>query len=228
MTLRTNLLVLIIALVMSCAYTTSARGDDGIGVAIVYDLSGSMQQTVRDRDGNNTPKHIIAKRALLAVVDRLQKYADTAKDKKLEVGLLVYTDGKVKEALPLRQFKAQVFRDWAESAPKPNGGTPIGDSLRVATNQLMASPSSHKHIVVITDGENTAGPDPAKVLPAIQKETQAKGAYVSVHFVAFDVAAKVFDPLKKLDVTVVSAADEQQLNAQLSYVLQEKILVEQE
>ena len=35
-----------------------------------------------------------------------------------------------------------------------------------------------------------------------------------------------FNPLKKLDVTVVGAANEQQLNTQLNYVLQEKMLVE--
>lgn len=228
MAFRTSLLVWAIVLMTSCGYASLARGEDGIGVVIVYDLSGSMQETVRDRDGKNTPKYVIANRALLAVVDRLQKFTDAAKDKKLQVGLLVFADGKMKDALPLTQFKAQAFRDWAASAPKPNGGTPIGDSLRAATTKLLASPLNHKHILVITDGANTVGPDPAKVLPTLRKETEAKGVYIGVYFVAFDVSAKVFDPLKNLDVTVVSAANEEQLNTQLNFVLQEKVLVEQE
>lgn len=228
MALRTILLACLIATVAFCRSAQIARADDGIAVTIVYDLSGSMGETVRDRDGKNAPKYIIANRALLAVVDRLQKFTETAKDKKLAVGLITFADGKVKDALPLAQFQAQTFRDWAASAPKPNGGTPIGDSLRAATMKLLASPLNHKHILVITDGANTVGPDPAKVLPDLRKEAQAKGAYIGIYFVAFDVSAKVFDPLKKLDVMVVSAADEQQLNTQLNYVLQEKVLVEQE
>ncbi len=49
-----------------------------------------------------------------------------------------------------------------------------------------------------------------------------------MHFVAFDVDAKQFAPLKKLGATVVGAADEKQLNTQLEYILQRKILLEEE
>ena len=45
---------------------------------------------------------------------------------------------------------------------------------------------------------------------------------------AFDVDAKVFDPVKKLGATVVGAADETQLNNQLQFILQKKILLEEE
>ena len=47
-------------------------------------------------------------------------------------------------------------------------------------------------------------------------------------FVAFDVNANVFAPLKKLGVTVVGAADEKQLKSQLEFILEEKILLEKE
>jgi hypothetical protein len=46
--------------------------------------------------------------------------------------------------------------------------------------------------------------------------------------VAFDVNAKVFDSVKKLGATVVGAADEKQLNSQLDFILQHKILLEEE
>jgi hypothetical protein len=42
------------------------------------------------------------------------------------------------------------------------------------------------------------------------------------------VAAKQFDSVKKLGATVVGAADEKQLNTQLEFILQRKILLEEE
>jgi len=49
-----------------------------------------------------------------------------------------------------------------------------------------------------------------------------------VHFIAFDVDAKVFASVKKQGATVVSASDEKQLNSQLEFILQKKILLEDE
>jgi len=65
-------------------------------------------------------------------------------------------------------------------------------------------------------------------MPRLKQQAQEKQATVSVHFVAFDVDAKVFAPVKKLGATVVGASDEKQLNTQLEYILQRKILLEEE
>jgi hypothetical protein len=46
--------------------------------------------------------------------------------------------------------------------------------------------------------------------------------------VAFDVAAKVFDPVKKQGATVVSAANELELKTQIDSLLGKKILLEAE
>ena len=46
--------------------------------------------------------------------------------------------------------------------------------------------------------------------------------------VAFDVAAKAFDLVKKQGATVVAATDEATLNTQLQFILQKKILLEDE
>ena len=43
-----------------------------------------------------------------------------------------------------------------------------------------------------------------------------------------DDATKVFDGVKKLGATVVGASDETQLNSQLEFILQKKILLEDE
>ena len=65
-------------------------------------------------------------------------------------------------------------------------------------------------------------------MPKLKQQADEKHTGLSVHFVAFDVDAKVFDPVKKLGATVVGAANENQLNTQLQYILQRKILLEEE
>jgi len=62
----------------------------------------------------------------------------------------------------------------------------------------------------------------------LKQQAEQNHTSLSVHFVAFDVDAKVFDSVKKLGATVVGAADEKQLNGQLEFILQKKILLEEE
>jgi hypothetical protein len=83
-------------------------------------------------------------------------------------------------------------------------------------------------VLIITDGLNTEGPAPEVVMPGVKRQAEQKHATLSVHFVAFDVAAQQFAPIKKLGATVVGAADEKQLDTQLEYILQRKILLEEE
>ena len=68
--------------------------------------------------------------------------------------------------------------------------------------------------------------EPDEGRPSGQAEQQHQT--LSTHFVAFDVDAKVFDPVKKLGATVVGAADEKQLNTQLEFILRRQILLEDE
>ena len=65
-------------------------------------------------------------------------------------------------------------------------------------------------------------------MPKLKQQAAQEQASLSVPFVAFDVDAKVFEPVKKLGATVVGAADEKQLNTQLEFILQRKILLEDE
>ena len=75
---------------------------------------------------------------------------------------------------------------------------------------------------------NTIGPNPSTILANLKEEAGLKQTGLSVHFVAFDVDAKVFEGVKKLGATVVSAANESQLNTQLEFILEKKILLEEE
>ncbi len=208
-----------------------AAEEDGVALAIIYDTSGSMHDSVRDSAGGFSPKYKIANRALMAVAKQIQAFATNnaaGAPRKIQAGLFVFSGDSARMAVPFGPFDANKLEDFARRFSSPNGNTPLGNALSIATRTVMDSPLSRKHVLIITDGMNTAGPKPAEVLPRLQQQAQAKQTSVSVHFVAFDVNAKVFDPVKKLGATVVSAEDEKQLNTQLEFVLQRKILLEEE
>ena len=192
-----------------------------IALAIVYDTSGSMRDPVRDVAGKGAPKYTIGNRALLAVIDQLQEYSQRNQNQ-LSVGLVVFDDRSAREAFPFGKFDAGELRHWAKSFISPHGPTPLGPALQVAVDALAKTNATQRHVLVITDGENTAGPDPVSVMRAVQE----KKSDVAFHFVAFDVNAKAFSSIKELGATVVSAADEKELNKQLEFILEEKILLE--
>jgi hypothetical protein len=217
---------------LSAADTAPAAPVSGVAVAIVCDTSGSMRESVRNAAGRDEPKHRIANRALAMVVDRLEQVAAPATGKpatKLSAGVFVFRDGRPRVAVPMRPFDAVVLRRYLADVPAPDGGTPLGDALAIAARSVRAAGLTRRHILVLTDGANTVGPEPDAVLRDLNKDGPAgQAAPVSVHFVAFDVAAAVFKPLKDLGATVVGAGDERQLNDQLGYILEQKILLEDE
>jgi uncharacterized protein YegL len=226
-----SLAVLIALAFLGQGMTCNAAEEDGVALAIIYDTSGSMHDSVRDSTGKLSPKYVIANRALSAVARQIQTFAGSKNGgapRKVEAGLFVFQGDGAREAVKFGPFDAEALERFAQSFSSPNGNTPLGNALSIATRKVMSSPLSRKHVLVITDGMNTAGPTPAEVMPRLMRQAQEKQATVSVHFVAFDVAAKVFDPVKKLGATVVGASDEKQLNTQLEYILQRKILLEEE
>jgi hypothetical protein len=211
--------------------TCRAADEDGVALAIIYDTSGSMQKTVRDSAGGSAPKYIVANRALLAVVKQIQTFATNSAagvPRKIQAGLFVFSGDGARMAVPFGPFDAAAMENFAHSFSSPNGNTPLGNALSAATRTVLNSPLSRKHVLIITDGENTAGPEPAAVMPRLKQQAEEKHTPLSVHFVAFDVDAKVFAAVKKLGATVVGASDEKQLNTQLEYILQRKILLEEE
>lgn len=229
MTLRTLLsacaamarsLSLICAISWLLASVALAQHDE-VALVLVYDTSGSMRDAVRAVAGRGAPKYTIGNRALLAVIDRLQKFS-TKSDQALTAGLVVFDDRSAREAVRLGKIDCGELRHWAKSFISPDGPTPLGPALEVASQALLARGNAQRHILVITDGENTAGPDPASVIRA----SHAKNEGIAFHFVAFDVNAKALGPIKELGATVVSAADEKELNNQLEFILAEKILLE--
>jgi hypothetical protein len=206
-----------------------AAEEDGVAVAILYDASGSMKDPVRDSSGRMSPKYVIARRALGSIVKRLQAYvasASAGSPRTLSAGLYVFHGPAAHPVIPLAPFDPKQAESWTNRLPPPGNGTPIGTAIETASQALLKSNLSRKHILVITDGENTVGPKPESVLPGLKDQAARQNATLNVNFVAFDVDARVFEPLKKLGVKVVGAANESQLNAQLQTILEKEILLE--
>ena len=209
----------LVFLMAASANWAAAADEEGVALAIIYDNSGSMKQPVRDGNGVRSPKYVIASRALEAVIKRLQAFATnstTSVPRRIEAGLFIFSGSGARELVKFGPFNPNAVEDWTNNLPLPSTGTPLGNALAKAGQTVLNSKLARKHVLIITDGINTVGPDPSVTMPKLKQQAAERQAALSVHFVAFDVDAKVFDPVKKLGATVVGAVDEKQLNSQLN------------
>jgi hypothetical protein len=208
-----------------------AAAEEGVALAIVYDTSGSMRDTVPDGAGRPAAKYVIANRALESIARRVETFATNAPGpapRKIYAGLFIFNGNGARAAIPFGPFDAAVLRGWGRKFSNPNGGTPLGTAVNAAAQAVLNSNLTRKHVLVITDGESNLGPDPASVMPELKRQADQRQTGLSFHFIAFDVDAKVFAGVKKLGATVVAASNESQLNTQLEYILAKKILLEDE
>ena len=137
---------------------------DGIGVAIVVDISGSMSGTVNDTGGHTSPKDEIARRAVRELFSRSQGFCQRNPERTVEVGLFAFDD-KVSQIMPFAKPDPTAAAGPINTL-RPNGGTAIGAAILSAKQALDATGLSAKHIVVVTDGENTANRDYTSSNPA--------------------------------------------------------------
>ena len=219
---------LCVGLQLGVMSSLTASAAEGVAIAIVLDTSGSMRGVVGDGKGGRSPKYEIGNRALRSVVEKIEQFATNSPNRTVEAGLFAFSGDSAREVVKFGKFDANAMRDWIQKYPGPQSGTPLGRALESASEAVLKSALPQKHVLVITDGENTAGPDPSQVLPRLVKQAERNGTILFTHFIAFDVSANVFAPLKRQGATVVSAADEKQLHQQLGFVLEEKILLEKD
>jgi len=206
--------------------------DDAISVFIVYDGSGSMGDTVMNASGQKESKCIIASRALLSVGNRLNAYLAGNTNRTIGVGMVLLRNGRV----TLTDYKVingetgGFFTKWvSQYGTDVSGGTPLGNAVMIASENLAKlNGVKSKHVLILTDGMSNIGPAPEEVISKFQKIMKTRGDNFGVHLIAFDTANGLFDSLKKMDVTVVEASNEKQLNEKFDFILSEKILLERE
>src|SRR5688572_17437972 len=153
-----------LALLFVCSANTS-RAAEGVAIAIVYDTSGSMKEAVRDGKAGRSPKYVIGNRALEAVVGKIERFATNSSTRQVSAGLFTFSGNGANEVVKFGKFDAAAMRKWLKEYPGPGSGTPLGAALETASRAVLKSDLPQKHVLVITDGMNTAGPDPAQVLP---------------------------------------------------------------
>lgn len=194
----------------------------GTAVVIMIDTSGSMQQTVHDQTGNPRPKHEIARGALTKIIHATDDWQKKHADSSLFMGISSFSSGTT-EVLKIGPFNADQANRAVSAIPRPGGGTAIGKALAAGFESLYSTGCVRKHLICITDGDNTVGTPPD--LMARQLFLQTHGD-VEMHFVAFDTSVSHFGFLKSTGGSVVVAADESQLQARLTEIYEKRIFAE--
>lgn len=208
----------------------AARDDLGIAVVVAVDVSGSMAASPA---AGGRAKYVQASKAFSQVADTLERIAANAPEGQVvKAGVLVFSS-EVRELLPLVELDAAGLarlRALVED-PKsfmPEGSTVIGSAIEAGVERLALSRLILRSLIVVTDGENARGPDPADVLEAVRANrtsasTEDFPVFTSstlVSFIGFDVDADRFAPLEAYGARVVGASDQEELARVLSNLLE--------
>jgi hypothetical protein len=181
-----------------------------------------MLQQVRDSKGASRPKHEIAGAALEQILERTARWKAAHPDAALELGILQFSSS-VTQLLPMGPLDLEKGRSVIKSV-EIGSGTAIGRALEEAHRTLASAGCLRKHIVCLTDGDNTSGPAPDRI--ARMYHAAAKGG-VEIHFVAFDTSARKFDFLKEVNGSAVEATDGEELEKRIVQIFEKRILVEE-
>lgn len=197
---------------------------DGLAAAVMIDVSGSMRQ---EASGSRERRIDVAKRAAIDLVEQFARFADD--HKALPVLLAVYEfsserrGGDVREVIrmgpPNRAAAAAAIH-----AMRPDGGTPIGDAMVEGKRALDATGVTRRHLLVVTDGENTDGFDPGDVTAAIGQRPFDERP--SIYFVAFDIEGTRFRSVRDSGGFVLEAGGGKALGETIDSLLRGKILIE--
>lgn len=198
---------------------------DGLAAAILIDVSGSMEQPAGK--GSGVAKIVSARRAAQDLVEQFARYADDHKGEPVLLGIYEFSTRSgqpdCREVMPMGPpDRARASAAIARMQPK--GGTPIGAAMVTGKLALDATGLSRRHMLVVTDGENTDGFTPEQVSAAIARRPSMEQP--SIYFVAFDIAASRFDAVRNSGGLVLEAADARALNETLDNLLRGKILIE--
>ena len=215
------------SLVRSLTPDTTVTPREGIAAIVLMDVSGSMSNAIRERAGGRRRQKIdIAREAALALIQQFDAYGKAHPDETVLVGLMEFSErppSSAREVIPLSRADPEQAAA-ALARMRADGGTPIGDAMVAGKLALDRTGLSRRHLLVVTDGENTDGAKPADVMRALGQRPDTERP--SVYFVAFDVEASRFDEVREAGSLVLPAADAGELNSTLESLLTGKILVE--
>ncbi len=201
--------------------TYQAEVEEGIGaaIAVVIDTSGSMSAAAA---GDRSPKHVVAKQAVQKMLEATEAFIARRPDFPIKIAIFHFSSDAWR-LLPIQPYDRNRIDRALASVPAPGGGTAIGEAMAAARPELYRAGTYRKYILVVTDGENTAGRAPADVAREIHRKSE--GA-VQIYFVAFDVSPEKFGFLGEIGGEVVGAHNEAELTKALDGIYHGKILAE--
>ena len=200
---------------------------EGLAAAIVIDVSGSMDEEVEGENGRDERKIEIARRAARDLVEQFARYAEDHRGEPVLLGIYEFSERSGKEDCRPVIAMAPPDRDRADRALRTlraQGGTPIGNAMIFAKRELDATGLTRRHLLLVTDGENTDGFSPDRVALALSRRPEAERP--SLYFVAFDIEASRFERVKEAGALVLGATNARDLNSTLDSLLRGNILLE--
>jgi Mg-chelatase subunit ChlD len=153
------------------------------------DTSKSMREVA---PGDSRPKAVVAREALEVMFDATEALVAKRPEFAVQVGVYGFSSD-ASTVLPIQTFDRAAIRDALARLPRPGGGTAIGEAMRTARPDLYRAGVFRKYLLVVTDGENTAGRSPDEVAREIFQKSEHE---VQIYFVAFDTSADRFGFLK--------------------------------
>jgi Mg-chelatase subunit ChlD len=207
-----------------CFSQTAPPESTGIAVAILIDNSGSMNDpTPEDRD---LPKAFVARAAVAAMLDETQQFTRAHPDVPVKVAILRFSgEREVVTMLPMARYDSAAVRAALERMPRPRDGTAIGAALQAGCVAVTRAGAFRKHLLVVTDGQNTDGLPPDVVGPEIWRRSNGS---VHLHFVAFDTDSARFGFLQDVQGSLLAAGNGARLRSALDEIYQQRILAESE
>lgn len=200
---------------------------EGLAAAIVIDVSGSMEDEVEGEGGREEPKIDIARRAARDLIGQFARYADEHRGEPVLLGLYEFSERSgepdCRTIIPMRA-PDRTRALTAIDAIRTGGGTPIGNAMIAAKRELDLAGLTRRHLLLVTDGDNTDGFAPDEVAAAINRRPEAERP--SIYFVAFDIEASRFSGVRDAGGLVLAAGNARELNDTLDTLLRGSILVE--
>jgi len=172
--------------------------------------------------GDNRPKAVVAREALDAMFDATESFVARRPDFAVKVGIYSFSSD-ASTVMPMQPFDRTAIRDALARVPRPGGGTAIGEAMLTARPDLYRAGVFRKYLLVVTDGENTAGRSPDQVAREIFRKSEQA---VAIYFVAFDTSADRFAFLKQVQGDVIGAGSGPELKKALDEIYQGRILAE--
>lgn len=148
-----------------------APPQSGRDLMLAVDLSGSMEEPDMELGGQRVDRLTAAKAVLADFLDR------RASDR---VGLIVFGQ-RAYAVSPLTLDRESVRRQLRDAMVGMAGReTAIGDAIGLAVKRLRTQPAEHRVLILLTDGENTAG-----VMTPSKAAELAQAEQVRIHTIAF-------------------------------------------